>query len=73
MVAKGEGEGSGMDGEFGVGRCKLLHLEWMGNEVLLYSTGNCVQSLGIGNDGRQYEKKQCIYMYDWVTMLYSIN
>ena len=24
VVAKGEGRGSGMDGEFGVGRCKLF-------------------------------------------------
>ena len=23
-----------------VGRCKLLHLEWISNEILLYSTGN---------------------------------
>ena len=37
----GEGRGSGMDGELGVGGCKLLHLEWMGNGVLLYSKGNC--------------------------------
>ena len=29
-----------MDWEFGVGRCKLLHLEWINNKVLLYSTGN---------------------------------
>ena len=35
----------GTDGEFGVGRCKLLHLERMGDGVLLYSTGNCIQSL----------------------------
>ena len=33
VVAKGEERGSGMDGEFGVNRCKLLHLEWMNNEV----------------------------------------
>ena len=33
-----------MDGEFGVSRCKLLHLEWVDNEVLLYSTGNYVKS-----------------------------
>ena len=51
MVAKGEREGKGMDGEFGVGRCKLLHLEWISNEVLLYSTGNSIQSLCIGHDG----------------------
>ena len=40
MVAKGEWGGSGMDVEFGVGKCKLLHLEWISNEVLLYSGGN---------------------------------
>ena len=39
MAANGEGVGSGMDWEFGVSRCQLLHLEWTGNEVLLYSTG----------------------------------
>ena len=33
----------GMDWEFGVGRCKLLHLEWIKNKVLLYSTGNYIQ------------------------------
>ena len=26
---QGGGGGSGMDGEFGVSRCKLLHLEWI--------------------------------------------
>ena len=35
VVAEGKGEGSRIDGEFGVSRCKLLHLEWMGNEILL--------------------------------------
>ena len=25
---QGSGEGSGMDGEFGVGRCRPGHLEW---------------------------------------------
>ena len=42
VVARGEGRESGMDGEFGVGGGRLLHLEWMGNGVLLHSTGNCV-------------------------------
>ena len=36
VVVKGERGGNGMDVEFGVGRCKLLHLEWISNEVLLY-------------------------------------
>ena len=35
VVAKEEGEGSGMDQEFGVSRCKLLQLEWISNEVLM--------------------------------------
>ena len=49
---QGGGRESGMDWGFGVRRCKLLHLEWLSNEVLLYSTGSYVQSLGIDRDGR---------------------
>ena len=49
-VAGGRGR-SVMDWEFGVGRCKLLHLEWMSNEVLLYSTENYLPFLGIEHDG----------------------
>ena len=53
------GRGNGMGWEFGVGRCKLLHLEWVSNEVLLYSTGNSIHSLGIEYKGKKkyYEKK----------------
>ena len=51
VVAKGEGGGSGMEGEFRVSRCKLWHLECISNEVLLYSIGNYIQSLGIHHDG----------------------
>ena len=40
-----QGGGSGMDWEFGLSRGKLLHLEWISNEVLLYSTGNYISSL----------------------------
>ena len=29
VVDKGEGGGSGMAWEFGVSKCKLLHLEWI--------------------------------------------
>ena len=43
---------SGMGWEFVVSRCKLLPLEWISNEVLLYSTRNYTQSLGIEQDGR---------------------
>ena len=31
---QGGGGGSGMVGEFGVSRCKLLHLGWISNEIL---------------------------------------
>ena len=42
VVAKGEGDGVGVDWEFGVNRCKLLPLEWISNEILLCGTGNYV-------------------------------
>ena len=43
---------------------KLLNLEWVNNEVLLYSTGNYIQSLRIDHVGRYYEKKSvCVYIY----------
>ena len=48
-----EGGGSGMSWEFGVSRCKLLHLEWISNEVLLYSSGYYIQSLRIEHDRRK--------------------
>ena len=38
---RGGGE-NGMDWEFGVNRCQVLPLEWISNEILLYSTGNYV-------------------------------
>ena len=47
---QGGGGGSGMDWEFGVSRCKLLHLEWISNEILLYNTGNYIQSLVLEHD-----------------------
>ena len=50
-LSQGGGE-NGMDWEFGVGGYKLLHLKWRSNEVLPYSAGNSIQSLGIAHDGR---------------------
>ena len=51
-----------MDGEFGVGRCKLIHLEWISNEALLYSAGNYIQSFGIENDERSMRKRMYVYV-----------
>ena len=39
-VARGEGGGSGMNGELGVNRCRLLPLELIGNEILGTMSGN---------------------------------
>ena len=39
---QGRGGGRGIDWELGVSRCKLLHLEWLSNEILLYSSGNYI-------------------------------
>ena len=49
-----------MDWEFGVNRCKLLPLEWISNEILLYSTGNYIQSLMMEHDN---VRKKNVYMY----------
>jgi len=46
-----------MNREFGISRCKLLHLEWISNEVLLY---NHIQSLGIDHDEGKYKKGMCM-------------
>ena len=52
VAVHGEGGGSGMDREFGVSGCKLLHCRWISNEVLLYSTEKSIQSLIVEHDER---------------------
>ena len=59
---QGGGEGNGMDGSLGLSRCKLLLLEWIISEVLLYSPGNYIQSPGIDHDGKKYKKRMCMYV-----------
>ena len=49
---QGGGGEDRMDGEFGASRCKLLHLEGISNEVLLYSTENYIQRLVTEHDER---------------------
>ena len=60
--AKRVGGGRRMDWEFGVSRCKLLPLEWINSKVLLYSKGNYIYPV-INHNGKEYLKKECIYMY----------
>ena len=53
--------GGGKDWEPEVSRCKLLHINWINNKSLLYSTGNYVQYFVISYKRKESEKK--IYMY----------
>ena len=57
MVVKEEGVGRGMDWECGINRCNLLHIEWMENKVVLYSTGNYIHCPGINHSGKEYEEE----------------
>ena len=73
MVAKGERAGRRMEWEVGVSGCKLLYIEW-----ILHSTKNYIQYPMINHNGkRRYvlkkKKKQGMYMYNGVTLLYSSN
>ena len=43
IVAKGESGGGGMEWEVRVSKWKLLHMEWINNKVLLYSTESYIQ------------------------------
>ena len=45
-------------------RKKLLGLEWIDNKVLLYSTGKSGQYPVISQNGKQYFKKECLYVYN---------
>ena len=54
--------GEGWIGEFGISRCKLLYIEWINNNVLLYSTGNYILYPVINHNGKEYEKEY-IYVY----------
>ena len=56
VVAKGERGGRKMDWEFEVGRCQLLHLEWI-SKVLMYSIVNCIQYYAINHNGKEYFKR----------------
>ena len=53
-----------MDWEFGISRCKLLHIEWINQKALLYNLGSYIQQPVISHNGKEYEKEYvCIYIY----------
>ena len=62
MVARGEtGSVGRKHWELWISRCILLHIEWIGKKVLLYSTENCISYLIISYSGKEYEK-ECTYI-----------
>ena len=57
-----------MDWQSRVNRYKLLRLEWISNEILLYNTGDYIKSLVMENNVR---KRMYTCMCNWATLLYS--
>ena len=51
MAAEEEGEGMTWTGSLRLADTNL-HLKWISNEVLLYSTGNYIKPPGIEHSGR---------------------
>ena len=43
-----------MEWEVRVSRCKLLYIEWIKNNVLLYSTENYIQYPMMNHNGKGY-------------------
>ena len=56
---RGRRMGEGMIGSLGLADNKLLHLEWIKNKVLLYSTENYIQYLVINHNGKEHI---CMYI-----------
>ena len=54
-------EGSGIDWEFGVGRCKLLHLEWM--NIGSYSIAQETISNLLGQNMMENNMRKRMYIY----------
>ena len=54
-----EGAGGGLEWKVGVSRCKQLFLEWINNKVYYIAQGT-----SINHNGKEYLKKESIYMYN---------
>jgi len=50
---------------------QTIAIEWISNEILLYSTGTMHSHLGWSLMEENVRKRMCICMSDWVTLLYS--
>ena len=57
-----QGCGRGMNWELGISRCKLLYIEWINSKILLYSTGNYLQSPETNYNGKEYTRGRIYYI-----------
>ena len=48
--------------EFGVSKCKLLHIGWINSKALLYGTENYIQYPVITHHGKEHEKECVLYI-----------
>ena len=62
MVAKGKKGGSEMGWKAGVSRCKLLHLEWISNEIF-YCTAQGTLSNLLGEIMMEDNMRKGMYVY----------
>ena len=54
-----------------VSRCRLLYMEWISSKVLLHGTENYVQHPMINHNGKEYIKKECVYIYTHAHYIYT--
>ena len=54
MVAKDERPGGGKGWELGISSCNLVYIGRINKNILLYSTGNCIEYPVINHDGREH-------------------
>ena len=54
MVAEDERRGGGKGWELGISSCNLVYTGWINKNILLYSTGNCIEYPAVNHDGREH-------------------
>ena len=62
LLSRGRGEGKGRTWESVISSCRLWHIGWINNKVLLYSSGNSIQYPVINHHGKKKYKEECMYV-----------
>jgi len=66
LVARGQGAGKGIAGEFGMDVYTLIYLKWITNKVPLYRTENSALDMVAPAWEGSLGKNGYMYMYGWV-------